>query len=457
MYNICNAQYSSIRRYSILFVCNLTVGFSQIFPMAVITLQFGQCGNQMGHELFNLISQDMQVTNHGVSRNRNSEYIRHNGAKFFRTSPSEEGNLIARCVLVDTEKKVLRDVLCNNTSLPFTYDSNNVVSGEGGSANNWAYGYYHKGPELSDLALDVIRKEIEKCDAIYTFLGLLSTAGGTGSGVGSHILECVRDEYPRKTLANVVVLPFSKGEVAVQSYNTLFTLSNLLEVSDSIIVFRNDHLHHLCCFQLNIKDASLYDLNELAMRQLSSLFLCNWDDYGFLTNLTPHPIHKFITLESAPHVPQNSVKFETPIEWKTLAKEAKRIIQNRRLSEQKESRLATLANVVITRGSGSEHSSVFDPFKKMMYFPKWVPPNLQLSMYHEDRRFLNFDKYFTWGTNSSDIYWPLKCNIEKAYKLYSYHAYVHQYKAYNVKEEDFLEVFTKAESVLKAYKSIMPT
>ncbi|XP_046394799.1 tubulin delta chain-like [Ischnura elegans] len=425
--------------------------------MAVIAVQFGQCGNQIGYDLYKVICNDLQATGHGVSGVTNSGYVNINADKFFRTSSKEDGKLISRCVLVDTEKKVLRDVTCNNAGLSFAYDPANVVSGCGGSANNWAFGHQYKGPKLSEMALDKIRKETERCDTIYTILGLLSTAGGTGSGVGSHILECVRDEYPRKTLASVVVLPFSQGEVAVQSYNTLFTTSNLLELSDSIVVYCNEYLHHLCCSQLKIQDTSLYDLNALAMRQLSSLFLFSGDIYGVLTDLIPHPMHKFVTLESAPNIPRNSLEFEAAIDWTMLAKEAKRFIQNRRLTEHKGSKMTTLANVVITRGPGAGNDCVFDQFRKIVSFPKWLPRDSHVKTYHDDRRFLNFDKYFTWATNSSDIYWPLKCNLDKAYKLYSYRAYVHQYKAYKVKEEDFLEAFTKTESVLKAYKEIMPT
>lgn len=39
------------------------------------------------------------------------------------------------------------------------------------------------------------------------------------------------------------VWPFSSGEVCVQSYNTLLTLSGLLDAVDGVVIVRNDVLH----------------------------------------------------------------------------------------------------------------------------------------------------------------------------------------------------------------------
>ena len=51
------------------------------------------------------------------------------------------------------------------------------IHGAGGAGNNWAKGFYTEGAELIDNILDVLRKQIESCDALQgvsLFLGYLS-------------------------------------------------------------------------------------------------------------------------------------------------------------------------------------------------------------------------------------------------------------------------------------------
>ena len=40
-----------------------------------------------------------------------------------------------------------------------------------------------------------------------------SLAGGTGSGLGAHLIENLRDEYPKSMILNTSVWPYSSGEV----------------------------------------------------------------------------------------------------------------------------------------------------------------------------------------------------------------------------------------------------
>ena len=47
--------------------------------------------------------------------------------------------------------------------------------------------------QAEEAVMAMIQREAEKCDRLGGFLGLLSLAGGTGSGVGSFILERLND------------------------------------------------------------------------------------------------------------------------------------------------------------------------------------------------------------------------------------------------------------------------
>ena len=63
--------------------------------------------------------------------------------------------------------------------------------------------------------MNLVRKEAEKCDRLGGFLSLLSLAGGTGSGVGAFVTQCLRDEFPNAFILNQVVSPYKMGEVIV--------------------------------------------------------------------------------------------------------------------------------------------------------------------------------------------------------------------------------------------------
>ena len=50
-------------------------------------------------------------------------------------------------------------------------------------------------------------------------------AGGTGSGVGSYLIEQLSSEYSEKFFTTFLVAPKRGGEVIIQNYNSIFSLT----------------------------------------------------------------------------------------------------------------------------------------------------------------------------------------------------------------------------------------
>ncbi len=75
--------------------------------------------------------------------------------------------------------------------------------------------------------------QTEACDQLEGFLLLQSMAGGTGAGLGTRTAEVLRDEFGLVPSMNACVWPHEGGEVLVQSYNTLLTLTHLAQVGAS--------------------------------------------------------------------------------------------------------------------------------------------------------------------------------------------------------------------------------
>lgn len=120
----------------------------------------------------------------------------------------------ARCIMVDSEPKVVREPF-KKRSNPLTtiLDSENCIDHQDGRGNNWAMGYADaQQPSLSEATMEVLRKEVERCDFYRGTVLMHSVAGGTGSGLGSKLVEMIRDEYPICYIVSASILPSSTGD-----------------------------------------------------------------------------------------------------------------------------------------------------------------------------------------------------------------------------------------------------
>ena len=59
-------------------------------------------------------------------------------------------------------------------------------------------------------------------------------------GLGSALLESVRDNYPLAYILSVPVAPFSLGDTPLQHYNSLLCLSWLQTYCDAMLLIQND-------------------------------------------------------------------------------------------------------------------------------------------------------------------------------------------------------------------------
>ncbi len=67
---------------------------------------------------------------------------------------------------------------------------------------------------------------------------LHSIAGGTGSGMGSFLLERLNDRYPKKLITTYSVFPNNEevSDVVVQPYNSILTLRRLTNNADCVVI-----------------------------------------------------------------------------------------------------------------------------------------------------------------------------------------------------------------------------
>lgn len=452
--------------------------------MALTTLQFGQCGNQVGHELFTTLAKDIRASKPGVSYRDNDVYIQNSVNQWFEED-ADSDKLYARAVLVDTENKVVQESFKRQSSnSQWAYNEQMCAVRSGGAGNNWALGYQRKGPELLENVLEALRIQNEKVDRLSGIFSIMSSAGGTGSGVGSFIMENIRDEYSRKAFFNAVILPFEEGEVVTQSYNTLLSLAKILTVSDATLLLQNDHLHSMLSSLLNLKTVGISDLNSLIALKMAGSFQPLQDTpfslklsmSDIISHIAPHPAFKYFCVKSSPHIPKESRRFEGGSQWSVLSKHMRQMLRINSLSsdsvtlnwELKQPSSVppsvhsttqfscSVANHLITRGlafSNNQYRPEEDFIGRGIH-PRWTPENAAFTHSHQTRRFNDQDKFAFLVSNNSELHAPLNTVVDKAWKMFTHKAYMHQYLRFGLMEEDFVDAFVKLESVVKAYKEL---
>eukprot|EP00887_Chlorella_sp_A99_P003183 scaffold9.g3183.t1 len=157
---------------------------------------------------------------------------------------ADDERYIPRACLIDLEPRVINGI--QNSEIRNLFNPENVFLSDhgGGAGNNWASGY-HQGEAVQEDILDMIDREVGYSDSLEGFTLCHSIAGGTGSGMGSYLLEALNDRYPRKLVQTYSVFPnqSESSDVVVQPYNSLLTLKRLTLNADAVVVLDNTALN----------------------------------------------------------------------------------------------------------------------------------------------------------------------------------------------------------------------
>jgi tubulin gamma len=250
---------------------------------------------------------------------------------------ADDEHFIPRSLQLDLEPRVINAIL----SSPYRslYNPENFyVSAEGGGAgNNWASGY-HQASKCHDTLLDIIDREADGSDSLEvrslkgraelpfsllfcsfswpSFLPLLlleqgfvlchSIAGGTGSGMGSYLLEQLNDHFPKKLIQTYSVFPDqgnagSGSDVVVQPYNSILTLKRLTTNADAVVVLDNTALNAIAVDRLRIASPTVGQLNSLVSTVMAASTTTlrypgynNNDLVGLVASLIPTPRCHFL-------------------------------------------------------------------------------------------------------------------------------------------------------------------
>lgn len=271
----------------------------------VISLHIGQAGIQVGNACWELYCLEHGINYDGTVMFEKKKISNDDAFDTF-FSETETGKRIPRCVFLDLEPGVIDEV--RNSKYRHLYHPEQLISGKEDAANNYSRGHYTIGKEIVEVVLEKIRKLTDNCSGLQGFLIFNSVGGGTGSGLGSLLMERLSVDYGKKSKLGFTVYPSPQVSTAVvEPYNSVLATHSLLEHTDVVIVLDNEAIYDICQKSLNIDRPTYTNLNRLIAQVISSITASlrfdgalNVDITEFQTNLVPYPRIHFMLSSYAP-------------------------------------------------------------------------------------------------------------------------------------------------------------
>jgi tubulin gamma len=274
-------------------------------PREIITLQVGQCGNQIGGEFWKQLCLEHGITPDGtLLKNPDGTTIVADDRKDVFFYQSDDDRYVPRAMLIDLEPRVVNKIAHGPYRSLFNPENLFIAKDGGGAGNNWASGF-RQGQQHSEQVVDMIDREADNSDSLEGFTLTHSIAGGTGSGMGSYLLEALQDAFPKKLVTTYSVFPNwqpgSQSDVVVQPYNSVLTLKRLTLHADAVVVLDNTALNRIAEERLRIANPTVDHLNSLVATIMAASTTTlrypgymNNDLIGLLASLIPTPRCHFL-------------------------------------------------------------------------------------------------------------------------------------------------------------------
>lgn len=252
---------------------------------------------------------ELYCQEHGIRPN--GEVIKDSGksiesaSSFF--SETSTGNMVPRAVMVDLEPGVIDAIKSSEYSS--LYHPSQLISGKEDAANNYARGHYTVGKTIIEPTMEQIRRLVDNCSSLQGFFIFHSFGGGTGSGLGTLIMERLSQEYEKKSKLEFAIYPAPQvSNSVVEPYNSVLTTHMTLEHADCSFLMDNEAIYEMCK-GLGIPRPGYVDLNRIIAQVVSSITASlrfpgslNVDLAEFQTNLVPYPRIHFPLVAYAPMV-----------------------------------------------------------------------------------------------------------------------------------------------------------
>ncbi|KAI0005856.1 gamma tubulin [Russula compacta] len=396
-------------------------------PREIVTVQIGQCGNQMGSVFWQRLCAEHGINKEGILEDWATEGGDRKDVFFYQ---ADDEHYIPRALLIDLEPRVINNILTS----PFAnlYNPENIFMSQdgGGAGNNWAQGYA-TGEKLYEDIIEMVDREAEGSDSLEGFMLMHSIAGGTGSGLGSFLLERLNDKFPKKLVQTYSVFPNAQeGDVVTPSFDqTNQLVSTVMAASTQTLRYPG------------------YMNNDLV---------------GIIASLIPTPRCHFLMTSYTPFT-SDSIDKAKPIRRTTVLDVMRRLLQpkNRMVSTVPSKTACYISILNIIQGDVDPtdvHQSLLRIRERQLAnFIPWGPASIQVAL---TRR----SPYVTTNhrvsglmlANHTSIASLFKRMLDQFDRLRKRNAFLEQYKKERMFEnglEEFDDARATADELLKEYKA----
>merc|ERR1712154_443155 len=375
----------------------------------------------------------------------------------------------------DLEPATLDKIKANRIGKMFKPD--NFVMGASGCSNNWAKGRFTEGLEVIDEILDIVRRESEACDCVQAYQLTHSLGGGTGTGLGTLILNRIRDSYfDRITCAFSVYPSPTLSDVVVEPYNAVLSVNELIECADQSYTLDNEALVRILSENKVSTNAAkgFGQHGELISYVMSGVTASlrfpgqlNGDLRKMSVNLVPFPRLHFFVVAQSPLLTSDSSSNYTKFTTQELTSST---LDHRSYFVNVDPENGKFLTASILYRGKKDDISTFEVDKEIAgvkyqskyygQFANWIPNNFKYSLINvpskgydsNTNKTVNIPMSATFVANHTAIKQCFQAFLNKFKKLYKKKAFLHWYYDEGMDEDNFEEASVKIDDLITEYQ-----
>uniref|UniRef100_A0A3P9HUZ0 Tubulin beta chain n=1 Tax=Oryzias latipes TaxID=8090 RepID=A0A3P9HUZ0_ORYLA len=420
----------------------------------IVHVQIGQCGNQIGSKFWEVISEEHGINATGIYEGDSTLQLERINVYF---SEAYGGKYVPRALLVDLEPGTMDSIRGSRIGALFRPD--NFIHGNSGAGNNWAKGHYTEGAELVEQVVDRVRHESEGCDCLQGFQLVHSLGGGTGSGMGTLIINKIKEEFPDRIMNTFSIMPSPKvSDTVVEPYNATLSVHQLLENADATFCIDNEALYDICFRTLKLTTPTYGDLNHLVCMTMSGVTTSlrfpgqlNADLRKLAVNMVPFPRLHFFMPGFAPLTARGSQQYRAL----TVPELTQQMFDARNMMtacNPRRGRYLTVAGIFRGKMSTKEvdEQMLAIQQKNSTYFVDWIPHNVKVAVCDIPPKGLRMASTFI-GNNTA-IQEIFRRVGEQFSLMFRRKAFLHWYTGEGMDEMEFTEAESNLNDLVSEYQ-----
>jgi tubulin gamma len=241
----------------------------------------------------------------------------------------------------------------------------------------------------------MIDREADNSDSLEGFVLCHSIAGGTGSGMGSYLLESLNDHFPKKLIQTYSVFPSwaDQSDVVVQPYNSILALKRLTLNADAVVVLDNTALNRIAVERLRVDNPTVDHLNSLVATIMAASTTTlrypgymNNDLIGLLASLIPTPRCHFLMTGYTPLTSPDATQAMQGVRKTTVLDVMRRLTQPKSIMVSADTGAGCYISILnIIQGNGIDPRDIHKALQRIrdrnaLTFIPWGPASVSVAL-----------------------------------------------------------------------------